>query len=222
MAVLDLLQQRRILNQFQGGQRQRIGIGIARALIMEPEFIIADEPISALDVSIRAQVLNLLSRLQWERALTYLFISHGLSVMRFICDRIAVVHLGQIVELADTRTLYRHPLHPYTRALFSAVPVPDPDVKMNRIILEGDIPSPADPPSGCKFHTRCSECMGVCAKEPPRYIEAEEGHFVACHLYDEAIMGHPETYDLSHYTPPAPAEDGEEAPAAHPDGDAAV
>ena len=158
MVVLDLLQQRRILNQFQGGQHQRIGI--ARALIMEPEFIIADEPISALDVSIRAQVLNLLSRLQRERALTYLFISHDLSVMRFICDRIAVVHLGQIVELADTRTLYRHPLHPYTRALLSAIPLPNPHIEQKKRLLVYD-PSIHD-----------------YTQNPPQFCEIEPGHFV--------------------------------------------
>ena len=158
VVVLDLLQQRRILNQFQGSQRQRIGI--ARALIMEPEFIIADEPISALDVPIRAQVLNLLSRLQRERALTYLFISHGLSVMRFICDRIAVVHLGQIVELADTQTLYRHPLHPYTRALLSAIPLPNPHIEQKKRLLVYD-PSIHD-----------------YAQNPPQFCEIEPGHFV--------------------------------------------
>ena len=226
--VLDIMQKcglrpqfyDRYPHEFSGGQRQRICI--ARALAVKPKLVICDEPVSALDVSIQAQIINLLKELQKTMDLTYVFISHDLSVVKYITDRILVMYLGNMMEQGDTAAIFRHPLHPYTRALFSAVPVPDPDVKMNRIILEGDIPSPADPPSGCKFHTRCSECMGVCAKEPPRYIEAEEGHFVACHLYDEAIMGHPETYDLSHYTPPAPAEDGEEAPAAHPDGDAAV
>ena len=158
MVVLDLLQQRRILNQFQGGQHQRIGI--ARALIMEPEFIIADEPISALDVSIRAQVLNLLSKLQRERSLTYLFISHDLSVMRFICDRIAVVHLGQIVELADTETLYRHPLHPYTRALLSAIPQPNPDVEKKKVL---EIYDPA-----CHHYET----------DKPEWVEIEPGHFL--------------------------------------------
>ena len=164
MVVLDLLQQRRILNRFQGGQRQRIGI--ARALIMEPEFIIADEPISALDVSIRAQMLNLLSRLQRERALTYLFISHGLSVMRFICDRIAVVHLGQIVELADTQTLYRHSLHPYTRALLSAILLPNPHIEQKKRLLVYD-PSIHDyaqnPPQFCEIEPEAL-CVGQRAR----------------------------------------------------------
>ena len=201
--VLDIMQKcglrpqfyERYPHEFSGGQRQRICI--ARALAVKPKLVICDEPVSALDVSIQAQIINLLKELQATMGLTYLFISHDLSVVKYITDRILVMYLGNMMEQGNTADIFRHPLHPYTRALFSAVPVPDPDVKMNRIILEGDIPSPANPPSGCKFHTRCSECMGVCAQQTPRYIEAEKGHFVACHLYDEDIMHHPETYDLS-------------------------
>ena len=174
----------RFPHEFSGGQRQRIGI--ARALVMEPEFIVADEPISALDVSIRAQVLNLLNEMKKSRGLTYLFIAHDLSVVRFISDRIAVISKGRIVELAEAEELFLHPLHPYTEALFSAIPVPDPDYKMNRIILQGSIPSPSNPPAGCKFHTRCSKCMEVCKYCAPDFREVEPGHFCACHLYDEA------------------------------------
>ena len=173
----------RFPHEFSGGQRQRIGI--ARALIVEPEFIIADEPISALDMSIRAQVLNLLRRLQKERGITYLFIAHDLSVMRYISDRIAVIRKGNILELADAEELVTHPLHPYTKALFSAIPIPDPTIRRERIVLQGSIPSPANPPKGCKFHTRCANCMKCCEEEAPVQREIEPGHFVCCHLYDK-------------------------------------
>ena len=194
-------------HEFSGGQRQRICI--ARALAVKPKLVICDEPVSALDVSIQAQIINLLKELQTTMGLTYIFISHDLSVVKYITDRIMVMYLGNMMEMGDTAGIFRTPLHPYTQALFSAVPVPDPDVKMKRIILEGDIPSPANPPSGCKFHTRCSKCMGVCAAKAPRYVEAEAGHFVACHLYDTEIMDHGDEYDLTPYTPPVESEEGE-------------
>ncbi|GIO69333.1 ABC transporter ATP-binding protein [Paenibacillus cookii] len=170
----------RFPHEFSGGQRQRIGI--ARALILNPDFIVADEPVSALDVSIQAQIINLLSDLQKERQLTYLFISHDLSVVEHLCDRIGVMYLGSMAEMADKKALFSNPLHPYTKALLSAIPIPDPTLKRERIVLQGDIPSPANPPSGCKFHTRCPLASDICKKEIPAFREAEPGHFVACHF----------------------------------------
>lgn len=172
-------------HEFSGGQRQRIGI--ARALAVEPEFIIADEPISALDVSIQAQVVNLLQHLQEKRGLTYLFIAHDLSMVKFISDRIGVMYLGALVELAESDELYRDPLHPYSQALLSAIPIPDPNVERTRkrIVLDGDLPNPINPPSGCRFHTRCPHAMDVCGTHDPKWFEAKENHWVACHLIDQ-------------------------------------
>jgi oligopeptide transport system ATP-binding protein len=172
-------------HEFSGGQRQRIGV--ARALAVNPSFIVCDEPISALDVSIQAQIINLLEDLQEELGLTYLFIAHDLSVVRHISDRIAVMYLGKIVELADRDSLYENPMHPYTQALLSAVPIPDPEIekKRQRIILEGDVPSPANPPKGCNFNTRCPRVMDICRQYEPAFTDVGSGHYVACFLYDE-------------------------------------
>lgn len=172
-------------HEFSGGQRQRIGI--ARALSLDPEFIIADEPISALDVSVQAQVVNLLKQLQEEKGLTFLFIAHDLAMVRQFADRIGVMYLGHLVELTESEKLYDNPLHPYTKALLSAIPIPDPDIeeKRERIILKGELPSPIDPPSGCVFRTRCPMAMDICSKAKPDWLEVEKNHFVACHLYNE-------------------------------------
>lgn len=167
-------------HEFSGGQRQRIGI--ARALSLKPKFIICDEPVSALDVSIQSQVINLLEELQEKLKLTYLFISHDLSVVKHISDRIAVMYLGKIVELADTSELYENPQHPYSEAILSAVLIPDPTLRKKRIVLKGDIPSPRNPPSGCRFRTRCRSVMTICSQKEPALVEFSNGHWVACHL----------------------------------------
>ena len=186
--VLDLMEKcglrdyyyERYPHEFSGGQRQRICI--ARALSVKPELVICDEPVSALDVSIQAQIINLLKDLQRSMNLTYLFISHDLSVVKFISDKVGVMYLGKMMEFGAKKDIFDNPMHPYTQALFSAIPNPDPDVKMKRIHLAGDIPSPANPPSGCRFHTRCPKATEECAKVAPEYREVEPGHFVACHL----------------------------------------
>lgn len=173
---------KRYPHQFSGGQRQRIGI--ARALMTNPKLIIADEPVSALDVSIQAQVLNLMQKLQEDLKLTYIFIAHDLGVVRHISDRVGVMYLGRMVELASSEALYAEPLHPYTQALLSAVPIPDPAYEREQVILAGDIPSPSNPPTGCAFHTRCPAAMEICKQQVPHFKEAKPGHSVACHLYE--------------------------------------
>ncbi len=189
--VLDLMEKcglrdyyyERYPHEFSGGQRQRICI--ARALSVNPKLVICDEPVSALDVSIQAQIINLLKRLQKDMNLTYVFISHDLSVVKFISDKIGVMYLGSMVEFGNKDDIFSNPLHPYTQALFSAIPQPDPDVKMNRIILKGDIPSPANPPKGCRFHTRCPYAKEICSKVAPEYKDYGNGHCAACHLLEE-------------------------------------
>ena len=171
-------------HEFSGGQRQRICI--ARALALSRDFIVCDEPVSALDVSIQAQIINLLRQLQKDFGITYLFISHDLSVVEHISDTVGVMYLGTMVEYSETEKIFGKPLHPYTTALFSAIPIPDPDVKLNRIILKGSLPSPANPPAGCKFHTRCDKCMDICRCAVPEWSEVEPGHWCACHLYNDA------------------------------------
>jgi oligopeptide/dipeptide ABC transporter ATP-binding protein len=173
----------RFPHEFSGGQRQRISI--ARALIVKPKVVILDEAVSALDVSIQSQILNLLIQLQEEFQLTYVFISHDLNVVQHLSDRVGVMYLGQMMELGETKDLYNKPLHPYTKALLSAIPSLDPDVKKERIILQGDVPDPSNPPSGCPFRLRCPKAHARCAEEKPRFLEVEKNHWVACHLYDE-------------------------------------
>ncbi len=187
--VLDLMNQvglqsfhaKKYPHEFSGGQRQRIGI--ARAISLNPDFIVCDEPVSALDVSVQSQVLNLLKQLQQDRHLSYMFISHDLSVVKYVSDRVAVMYLGHIVEMAEAEELFSHKLHPYTQALTSAIPIPNPHHEKNRVILQGNVPNPASPPPGCPFHERCRQCRKICSEQIPEFREVSPGHMVSCHLY---------------------------------------
>ncbi|NPV44166.1 MAG: ABC transporter ATP-binding protein [Firmicutes bacterium] len=181
MVGLSPMHLKRYPHEFSGGQRQRIGI--ARALSTNPDLIICDEPVSALDVSIQSQILNLLEDLKDNFGVSYLFIAHGLNVVKHISDRVGVMYLGKIVELADSEEIYKNPLHPYTQALISAIPIPNPKVKRKKVLLKGDVPSPINPPTGCRFHTRCKFAEEKCKKEEPVFKEAAANHFTACHLY---------------------------------------
>jgi peptide/nickel transport system ATP-binding protein len=202
---LEVKHMNRYPHAFSGGQRQRIGI--ARALALDPEFIVADEPVSALDVSIQAQILNLLKDLRRELNLSFLFISHGLNVVRHISDRVAVMYVGRMVELAESKALFTRPRHPYTEALLSAIPKPDPDLRMQRITLPGEVASPANPPSGCHFHPRCRYAVERCSLEAPAWREQSPGHFVACHRADELeLAGVPSSEELPERTPLTHAE----------------
>jgi peptide/nickel transport system ATP-binding protein len=193
MVGLEIKHMNRYPHAFSGGQRQRIGV--ARALALDPEFIVADEPVSALDVSIQAQILNLLQDLKSELHLSFLFISHGLSVVKHISDRVAVMYVGQMVEMADVTELFAHPCHPYTESLLSAIPKPDPEIKMKRIILQGDVANPANPPSGCYFHPRCPYAQDICKQQAPLWQEISPRHFVACHRTAELKLAGVEFQD---------------------------